>query len=401
MLGPLSAFRWSMHMAAWATPRLKAWSLERNLNRMEGERHLKARNYTEAEKYLTLAVAEADAQLHSVRIVQFRLYLAEAQRRQGKFEQAEQTIRTALEHTARVSNPAGYVQCLDALAEVFHDAGNFPAMEQVLQEGVRIESSTPRPDPLRMARRVHRLGVSRHKNGRTDDAIPALEKAVTLHEQEFGEEHLETAHLLSDLGTVYRAQGDHEAAQRCLRRALRIHQAECGLDSPETVRDLHNLAGSLEDSGDFEGAAAQYERVLMLKERMVGGDLEELAEMQFSLAGMYIQWNNYGRARELLMESLGIFKRQKGPRLAVAYETLAYVEECLGRYPEALAEMARACKVWESCGPERTMERAENVKHRAGLLDQLRKRNEAAWLREKADELMAPAAEQARGAGCA
>jgi hypothetical protein len=41
------------------------------------------------------------------------------------------------------------------------------------------------------------------------------------------------------------------------------------------------------------------------------------------------------------------------------------------------------------------------VKHRAGLLDQLRKRNEAAWLREKADELMAPAAEQARGAGCA
>ena len=49
----------------------------------------------------------------------------------------------------------------------------------------------------------------------------------------------------------------------------------------------------------------------------------------------------------------------------------------------------------------RYMERAENVKHRAGLLDQLRKRNEAAWLREKADELMAPAAEQARGAGCA
>ena len=183
MLGPLSAFRWSMHMAAWATPRLKAWSLERNLNRIEGERHLKARNYTEAEKYLTLAVAEADAQLHSVRIVQFRLYLAEAQRRQGKLDEAEQTIRTALEHTARISNPAGYVQCLDALAEVFHDAGNFPAMEKVLQEGVRIESSTPRPDPLRMARRVHRLGVARHKNGRSEDAIPALEKAVTLIEQ--------------------------------------------------------------------------------------------------------------------------------------------------------------------------------------------------------------------------
>jgi hypothetical protein len=77
------------------------------------------------------------------------------------------------------------------------------------------------------------------------------------------------------------------------------------------------------------------------------------------------------------------------------------VEECLGRYPEALAEMARACKIWESCGPGRILERAENMKHRAGLLDQLRRRSEAVWLRGKAEELIAPVEEQARGAGCA
>ncbi len=118
MFGVFSSFRWSMQMAAWATPRIKAWSLERNVNRMEGERHLKARNFSEAERYLALAVAEADEQRHSVRKVQFRLYLAEAQRRQGKLSEAEQTVRTALEHTARISNPSGYVQCLDALAGV-------------------------------------------------------------------------------------------------------------------------------------------------------------------------------------------------------------------------------------------------------------------------------------------
>jgi len=385
-------------MAVRATPHIKAWSLERNLNRIEGERHLKARNYGEAEKYLTLAVTEADEQRHSVRIVQFRLFLAEAQRRQGKLSEAEQTVRTALEHTARISNPAGYVQCLDALAEVFHDAGNFGAMQQVLEEGVRIESSSPRPDSLRMARRVHRLGVARHKNGSSGNAIPALQKAVTLHENAYGEEHLETANLLSDLGAVHRAHGNLEEAQQCLRRALRIHEAQCGLTSPESARDIQNLAGTLEDAGDIEGAAAQYERVLTVKERMVGEDLEVLAEMKFSLAGMYIQWNKYGRARELLLESLGYFQRQKGPRLAVAHESLAYVNECMGRYPEALAEMARACKVWELCGPAKVAERIENMKHRAGLLDQLRKRTEAAWLRAKVEELIAPVEEQAHRA---
>jgi tetratricopeptide (TPR) repeat protein len=379
--------RWSLQLAAWAAPGIKTWSMERSLNRAEGERQLKERNYEQAEKFLAAAVDEADALRHSVRKTQLRLLLADAQRKLGKVEEAEQTVRAALEYTARVSNPSGYVQCLDALAEVFHDAGNFPAMEAVLQEGVRIEASMPHPDSVRMARRVHRLGTARHMSGRSEEAIPALEKAVKLHEQVRGEDHLETGNLLSELGAIYRAQDNHEEAQRCLRRALRIHETTLGRTSDEAVHDLHHLAGSLEQTGDIEGAAALYERVLLQRELVVGGNLEELAEMQYGLAGMYISWSNYARARELLAEAIGTFKGKKGPRLAVAYETLSHVEECSGRYLEAVAELARAGKVWESCGDARRMELAENLEHRAELLDQLRKRSEASWLRERAAEL--------------
>jgi tetratricopeptide (TPR) repeat protein len=387
-----TALRWSIKLAAWATPQIRAWSLERSLNRVEGERHLKARNWSEAEKYLAQAVAEADERRHSVRKIYFRLLLAESQRKQGKVAEAEQTVRAALEHTARISNPSGYVQCLDALAEVFHDAENYPAMEAVLQEGVRIESSMPHPDQMRMARRVYRLGTARHKSGRAEEAVPALEKAVQLHEELCGEEHLDTAKLMSELGRLYRSQGNHEQAQRCLRRSLRTHERTLGHDSAEAISDLHHLAGSLEESGEIDRAAELYERALMLKLRVVGGDLEELADMQFGLAGMYIHWSNYGRARELLAEAIGTFRRKKGARLAIAYETAGYVDECSGRYLEALAELARAGKVWESCGAERVRELAENLEHRAELMDMLRKRGEAVWLREKAAELTATAA---------
>ena len=44
-----TALRWSFKLAAWATPQIRAWSLERSLSRVEGERHLKARNWGEAE----------------------------------------------------------------------------------------------------------------------------------------------------------------------------------------------------------------------------------------------------------------------------------------------------------------------------------------------------------------
>jgi tetratricopeptide (TPR) repeat protein len=393
MIGIFSSFKWSMQLAAWATPHLRAWSLERSLSRAEAERHLQARNYAEAEKHLAQAIIEADIHRHSVRKIQFRLQLADAQRKQGKLAEAERAVRDALELAARVSNPSGYVQCLDALAEVFNDGENYPAMEAVLQQALRTEAAIPHPDPLRMARRVFRLGTARHKCGRSEEALPALEKAVKLHEDVYGEEHVETGKLLSELGAIYRAQRDHEQAQRCLGRSLRIHERELGYDSEEAIRDLHQLAGSFEESGKIEEAAKQYERALELKLRVIGGDLDELAEMQFGLAGIYIGWGDYARARELLADSIGMFRTRKDARLAIAYETMAHVEECSGRYPEAIAELANAGRVWEMCGADRVTELVENLKYRAELLDQLRKKSEANWLRQRVAELTRPEAQ--------
>jgi len=392
MLGLWLKLKTSAKLVAWAAPHVQQWHTEREYNRVEGDRQMKARNFAEAEVCLREAVDECGDRVSSPTTrIRLQLQLAEAQRKQGpdKLDEAEATIRAALELTARISNPSGYVQCVDALAEVFHDRGDFAAMQCLIEEGVRIEAAMPHPDPLRMARRIQRLGVVRHLQG--EDGIPALEKALELFEQAYGEDHLETGGVLTEAGVLYRAQGRHEEAQRCLRRALHIHQREYGPDSLESVRDLHNLAGSYEETGDIESAASLYERALELKDRMVGGDQEELAEMQFSVAGLYIEWGNYSRARELLSMCIGTFKRKKGARLAVALELLAHVEEYSGRFRDALAELERAAKAWESCGPERSAELATNMEYRATLLDQMKKKDSANWLREKAAEARAAA----------
>jgi len=272
------------------------------------------------------------------------------------------------------------------LAEVFFGQGNFAASEKVSQEGVRIESALPHPDPMRMARRVHRLGMSRYKAGRSDDAIPALKKGLELHEQAYGTESEETNSVLSELGAIYRAEGMHQEAQACLRRSLRYYQSTFGADDSRAIRDLHQLAGSLEESGDTQAAAHEYERVMELKNRVLGRDMDEVGEMQFSLASLYMGWGTYPRARELLLECIGAFKRKAGPRLAVAYEMLAQVEELSGRFHDAVRELDRAGEVWEKCG-NRNVELAANFEYRAELLDQLRRKREAAWLRERAATL--------------
>jgi tetratricopeptide (TPR) repeat protein len=383
-MGPfLKTLRWS----AVRAPQVESWTIDRNWNRAEGERLLKDHNYEEAEPYLVQAVDEADKHCMSVpKRARLRLQLADVQRRQNKFTEAEQTLRAAIGLAAQVSDSIGYLLCLDALAEVFVGQGNFAAAEKVSQEGVRIESALPHPDPIRMARRVHRLGIARFKEGRSNDAISALQKGLELHEQAYGPDHEETNRVLSELGSIYRAEGLHEDAQRCLRRSLRFHRSTFGAEDSRTVQDVHQLAGSLEESGDTEGAAYEYERLMELKSRILGRDLEELAEMQFSLASLYAGWGTYPRARELLVECIGTFKRKGGPRLAVAHETLAQIEENSGRFHDAVRELDRAEKVWEKC-PDRTAELAANLEYRAELLDQLRRKREASWLRERAASL--------------
>ena len=146
----------------------------------------------------------------------------------------------------------------------------------------------------------------------------------------------------------------------------------------------------------MDGAAFQYERALLIKMRKLGfGNLEEIAEMQYHLANLYIGWGNLARARELLEEAVGEFRRHGGPRAAVAFELLAQVEESLGHFSLAVEQLEKAGTAWEKCGPARITELIRNLEYRADLLEQLRRTQDAKWLRERVSELQAAVQTQA------
>jgi len=385
-------------------PERETWNLDRNWHHAEAERHLKAGNLIEAERNLVAAVEDADKRELAAGIrVQLRLALAEVQRRLGvpatdgsgearpdiaKLRDAENILRNAAVIAVQNSDTAHYLDCMDALADVLTAMENYPALEEVAQEAVRLSASAPREDAWKREVRIRRLALAQDKNGRFEEALITFDKAIALREQSQGARHEETGNLIAEAGRLCRQHGEHGKAQEYLRRALRVHEAACGDDSIQAFRDVQELAGSLEDSGDQEGAAAQYERALMLKQRKLGiGNIDEVAEMQYTLAALYATWGNLSRARELLEGCIGTFQRTGGVRLAVAYETLAQIEERSGRVSFAVRELGKASVVWEKCGASRRRELAQNLEYQADLLDQLRQRREANWLRKRAAEL--------------
>ena len=368
-------YKASVKLLAWAAPQVHQWNRDRELVRSDDP------DATEEE------LQQAAARASAANRVRLQLRLAEAQRQQAcgdseKLDEAESTVRSAFQITATASDGAGYVDCLDCLAQIYHDRGDYPGMQTLLEQGIHIEASLPHPNPARIARRMHGLAIARQLQG--EDATAVLEKALELHEQELGEEHVETGSVLSDLGILHRAQGRLEEARACLEKAHKIHGRALSYTSLEAMRDVHFLSCTLAELGDVPAAVEVYDRALEVTDRIVGGDPDELAELQFDVAAMYVEWEHYAGARELLAMCLGTFKRKKGPRLAVALELAAHIEEISGRYLSAIAELERAAKIWQSCGPEKAEELAINLEYRAGLLDQLKRKDSANWLREKA-----------------
>lgn len=390
-----------------AAPKHKtAWTLDRNWHRAEAERHLRARDYVVAERHLAMAVEEADRrEAPAKQRIRLRLEMADAKRRTANLNDpaekiqaqrilasAEAIARFAIQIAADAGDKEEYVNCLDTLAEIFADQQAYPELEKAEEEAVRLGAQLDHPDPLRMAKRVHRLAHARHKNGHGEHSLPALEKSIQLHEQNYGPASIEMADLRYEAGTIYRAEHQHDKAQECFRRAMNIHIREEGFESPEATKNMHQLAGSLEESGDLDGAAAIYERCLTMQLRKIGVQhIDEVATMQYSLANLHVGWGNLARARELLTDSIGVFKRDGGVRLAVAHETLAQIEERTGRYNSALTELESAAKVWKKC-EGRTAELLRNLNYQVDLLDQLRKVRQVEWLRREITEIEQAAA---------
>ncbi len=343
MISITRLIRLGVRVATWATPHVKDWHRKRHVNVTEGKRHLEARNWSEAEKHLTLALGERSRP--AKQRIELMLSIETAQRHQHKLAEAEQTARQAIELATKDGDRSARALAMEAMVDVQLEQSKYTDAEQTIKEIQQMEESRSSPDHERLARCSRKLGSAYLKSGRQAEAMEAFKRAADLSEQVFGPDHVETANTLAELAAMHGQHGDQVEAQRCIRRALEIHRARLGANSQEASNDLNVLATSLQESGDFEAAMGEYERVLATRERQIGSNREQTAEIQVRLAALYLHKDRYSAARELLIHAVGVLERSGGARLGFALEALASAEECSGRTAEAQRWRDKAVKL--------------------------------------------------------
>jgi tetratricopeptide (TPR) repeat protein len=176
------------------------------------------------------------------------------------------------------------------------------------------------------------------QDGRYQESEPLFQKALSIREQEFGIESIETARSLNDIGTLYSSVGRYQEAEALLKRAFFIREQQLSIDDPNTAISLNNLAVLYQIMGRYTDTEPLFQRALSIREQQLGANHPKIAESLNNLAALYQILGRYLDAEPLYKQALSINEQQLGiehPNTATSLANLAALYQSMGRYSDA------------------------------------------------------------------
>ena len=143
-----------------------------------------------------------------------------------------------------------------------------------------------------------------------------FERALAIHANETGSEHLEIVEDLYALADVYRAQDKANEAEALLKRAMSIRENHLGSEHPEVADSLDVLAWLYDTEKDFGKAEPLLKRALRIREKSLGTESFEVAQSLEELAGLYIAEGHSSDAKPLLERALAIREKDGNDTVA-------------------------------------------------------------------------------------
>lgn len=199
--------------------------------------------------------------------------LARLYREQGDNDRAEPLIRQALE-IRRFVNPRpitddkslmnqrqatvlkfnNTADCLNDLARLYHDQGNYARAGELYQEALETRKQVLTDDDPNVADSLDNLAVLYRDQGDYASAEPLVQQALGIRKTVLGEQHPHYADSVINLARLFQEQGDYRRAEPLIRQALDIRKRVLGEKNPlyaealEALASLHQATGRPEDA---------------------------------------------------------------------------------------------------------------------------------------------------------
>jgi len=118
------------------------------------------------------------------------------------------------------------------------------------------------------------IGVAYNDLGRQDDALEALQRALTLRKETVGKEHPSVAECLNNLGALFFARGALQRAVEHYEQALEllVAAAEGRQEGAYAALTLYNIGVCRSGLGQAEASVVALKRALRIAEQALGTD---------------------------------------------------------------------------------------------------------------------------------
>jgi CHAT domain-containing protein/tetratricopeptide (TPR) repeat protein len=245
----------------------------------------------------------------------------------------------------RASDP-GLASSLMNLGSALSEAAAHRRAIPLLERAVSLRQNQDRALPL--ARALDALGAGLVRAGRQDEAIAALRRALTIIDATANGE-LDCIVTLNHLVLALQQKGDYAAARIVLNRALELRRS--ANDHPLHVTTLTLLGQQLWFEGSWVDARDASGRAVDLAERTLRPDHPATAVALRYLSATLLDLGDIAQAKSLQERALGMIERSLGPthhEMSAYLNMLGEINMGLGDYPGARAFYEKALTIAET-----------------------------------------------------
>ena len=181
------------------------------------------------------------------------------------------------------------------------------------------------------------LGAFFRGQRKLDDSIHYFKLSIELLEKVSGTNTADYATGLDNLGSAYRLAGRFEDAKECFNKCLEIYRNNVGEKHILYAAGLNNLGMLALDQDDTNAAANYFEQCSLILKEMPEA-IDEYTTTICNTASLYYQLKDYPKAEALLIEAIDKFETILGvetPHYHAALNTLGLCFSAQGEFEKA------------------------------------------------------------------
>lgn len=219
-----------------------------------------------------------------------------------------------------------------------YDLGKLQEAKLAIDQAVGLAREIFGEKHLNYAATISNQAIVAKATGELDTAISLFTKVLAIRESSLGSQNESVALMYFHLGDSWLLKGDFNKSLKYLQRALDIRKNILHSEHPELAQVYNSLGEAYLSLKKFKEAKTNLSAAIAIDEKTLGPDHIYVARDLNNLAGMYMLQKDYAQAKPLFERVLGILEKAFGPNdphVATVLANLVLLHEKTGNKEQA------------------------------------------------------------------